>query len=79
MYEQNLRGRSTPQERLVTDQQRSRSALVKTRWEHFMDRRDAAGSTPAGGAEVEMTTTPNVLQIAVVGVLLALVAVRVVV
>lgn len=77
MYEQNLRGRSyTPQERLVTDQRRSRSAVVKTRWERFMDRRDAQGSRPVGGTEEAMTTTPNVLQIAVVGVLTALVVLR---
>src|SRR5699024_12860403 len=77
MYEQTLRGRSySPQERLVTDQRRSRSAVVKTRWERFMDRRDAQGSRPVGDPEAAMTTTPNVLQIAVVGVLTALVVLR---
>lgn len=80
MHEQNLRGRSSsPQERLVNDQQRSRSAVVKKRWERWMDRRDAQGSTPAhGSAEADdvMTTTPNLLQIAVVAVLAALVLAR---
>ncbi|WP_394215643.1 PH domain-containing protein [Brachybacterium vulturis] len=77
MYEQNLRGRSsTPQERLVNDQQRSRSAVVKTRWERWMDRRDAAGRTPADEAEGVMVTTPNVLQLAVVAILGLLVLAR---
>lgn len=77
MYEQNLRGRAyTPQERLVTDQQRSRSAVVKKRWERWMDRRDAHGRTPAEGADDVMTTVPNILPIAVVAVLALLVLAR---
>lgn len=81
MHEQNLRGRSyTPQERLVHDQRRSRSAVVKQRWERWMDRRDAAGRAPvdgSGGVDGVMTTTPNILQIAVVAFLGLLVLARV--
>ena len=77
MHEQRLRGRSsTPQERLVADQRRSRSAVVKQRWEDWMDRRDRQGSSPVEAADEVMTTRPNVLQIAVVAILGALVLAR---
>ncbi|MDN5820741.1 MAG: PH domain-containing protein [Brachybacterium sp.] len=78
MYEQRLRGRSsTPQERLVTDQRRSRSAVVAQRWEDWMDQRDRQGRSPVDGTEGVMTTRPNVLQIAVVAILGVLVLARV--
>ncbi|WP_157773509.1 PH domain-containing protein [Brachybacterium vulturis] len=77
MHEQNLRGRAhTPQERLVNDQQRSRSAVVKKRWERWMDRRDARGRTPVEGTDEVMTTTPNLLPIVVVAALGLLVLAR---
>lgn len=78
MHEQRLRGRgSTPQERLVSDQLRSRSAVVKRRWERWMDRRDAQGPGPVDAPDDVMTTAPNLLQIVVVAVLALLVLARV--
>ncbi|HEX7351063.1 PH domain-containing protein [Brachybacterium sp.] len=77
MHEQDLRGRRlTAQERLVHDQRRSRSAVVKQRWERWMDRRDALGTPAADGGEAVMTTRANMLQIAVVAVCALLVVAR---
>lgn len=77
MHEQDLRGRRlTVQERLVHDQQRSRSAVVKQRWERWMDRRDALGTKAADGGDAVMSTRVNVPQIAVVTVCVLLVVAR---
>lgn len=77
MHEQDLRGRrATPQERLVNDQHRSRSAPVKQRWERWMDRRESLGDAAPEVPDEVMTTRPNVLQIAVVTLLGALTLAR---
>jgi hypothetical protein len=77
MHEQHLQGRrATPQERLVHDQQRSRSAVIKQRWERWLDRRDEPGWNPSEAGDPVMSTRVNVLQIAVVGVCVLLVVVR---
>lgn len=88
IHEQGLRGRRlTPQERLVNDQQSSRSAVIKLRWERWQDGRDGQqgrqgqqgqpAQDSTAGTGTEMTTRPNLVQIAVVAVCAALAAARV--
>jgi hypothetical protein len=86
LHEQDLRGRRlTPQERLVHDQQRSRSAVIEQRWERWLERRDEPGRQgahareQADGDTAVMATRVNVPQITVVAILSVLVAVRVLV
>ena len=79
MRQQELQGRRyTPQERLVQDQRRSRSAVVKERWERWLGRRRLTGAPPAEDAGTAMTTRINVIQIGVVAVLSVLVVLRIV-
>lgn len=99
LREQDLRGRRlTAPERLVHDQERSRSAVVVDAFEAWREQTalraragkrgtgtDAAGGTDAAaagatagtGAGQAMVTRPNVLEIAVVPVCLALAGLRV--
>lgn len=86
MHEQDLRGRRlTPQERLVNDQQSSRSAVIKQRWERWQDRHEGqqgqSAQGPAAGTDTGtgavMTTRPNLLQIVVVAVFATLAAARI--
>lgn len=79
MYEQELRGRRfTPQERLVRDQQSSRSAVVKQRWERWHDRRERPGAPAIDDSGAVMSTRINAVQIGVVAVLGVLVVLRVI-
>lgn len=76
LHEQQLRGRRlTPQERLVHDQRRSRSAVIRQRWERWLDRRDAQGAQ-GEPAETTVVTRPNLVQIVVVAGLGLLVLAR---
>lgn len=82
IHEQDLRGRRlTPQERLVNDQQSSRSAVIKLRWERWQDHHERQQGQSAQhrteGTGAVMTTRPNLLQITVVAVLLALATARI--
>ena len=87
IHEQDLRGRRlTPQERLVNDQQSSRSAVIKLRWERWQDRREGQPGQPAldraAGTDADtgavMTTRPNIVQIAVVAVFAVFAVARIV-
>lgn len=83
IHEQDLRGRRlTPQERLVNDQQSSRSAVIKLRWDRWQDCKEGQpGRPPQGGAEdtsAVMTTRPNTVQLVVVAVCAALAVARIV-
>lgn len=80
MREQELRGRRLgPQERLVRDQARSRSAVIRERWLRWDDAQEASGmrngSDPAAEAAV-MTTRLNIPVLVVVGVCVVLVALQ---
>lgn len=77
LHEQTLRGRRlSPPERLVHDQQHSRSAVVKQRWERWHDRWEEQGRPPVDGEEPVMTTRVNRPQIAVVAACALLVVAR---
>lgn len=77
LHEQDLRGRRlTRAERLVHDQQRSRSAVIQERWEAWQDRREKAGRARHKDLEAIVTTRVNMLPIAVLAVCAVLVVAR---
>lgn len=63
-------------ERLRRDQERSRSAVVRDRWESWAERQGDEPAAAADGTAIP-TTSVNVREIVVLGVLIGLVALRV--